>query len=185
MPKGRPSITSRSTTSSKEPGLRRFPRIAAQGPSGRLRRRSTDEERVHRLLSAVVITSTFGVAGLADQSSTSIVGTWKVVKYEDRGPDGTLSYHTVRIQSATSVRRHWPLVGAHRAYTRAEELSRNARGDRRRRRVPRGIPGLRGVFGTYTVDATKGTVTHHVEGSLRPDYTGTDRYAHFGSKEIG
>ena len=34
-------------------------------------------------------------------------------------------------------------------------------------------------FGTYTVDAGKGTVTHHVEGSLRPDYTGTDQVRPF------
>ena len=34
-------------------------------------------------------------------------------------------------------------------------------------------------FGTYTVDATKGTVTHHVEGSLIADYTGTDQVRPF------
>ncbi len=30
-------------------------------------------------------------------------------------------------------------------------------------------------FGTYTVDAKKHVVTHHIEGSLAPDYTGTDQ----------
>jgi lipocalin-like protein len=30
-------------------------------------------------------------------------------------------------------------------------------------------------FGTYTVDAKKHAVTHHVEGSLAPDYTDTDQ----------
>ena len=30
-------------------------------------------------------------------------------------------------------------------------------------------------FGTYTVDAEKHVVTHHVEGSLAPDYTDTDQ----------
>jgi len=30
-------------------------------------------------------------------------------------------------------------------------------------------------FGTYTVDAAKRVVTHHVEGSLAPDFTGTDQ----------
>jgi len=30
-------------------------------------------------------------------------------------------------------------------------------------------------FGTYTVDEEKRVVTHHVEGSLRPDYTDTDQ----------
>src|SRR5260370_1867969 len=30
-------------------------------------------------------------------------------------------------------------------------------------------------FGTYTVDAEKRMVTHHVEGSLAPDFTHTDQ----------
>jgi hypothetical protein len=30
-------------------------------------------------------------------------------------------------------------------------------------------------FGTYTVDAEKRVVTHHVEGSLAPDFTDTDQ----------
>ncbi len=30
-------------------------------------------------------------------------------------------------------------------------------------------------FGTYTVDAKKHVVTHHVEGSLAPDFTDTDQ----------
>ncbi len=30
-------------------------------------------------------------------------------------------------------------------------------------------------FGTYTVDAEKHVVTHHVEGSLAPEFTGTDQ----------
>ena len=30
-------------------------------------------------------------------------------------------------------------------------------------------------FGAYTVDAEKCVVTHHVEGSLAPDFTGTDQ----------
>jgi hypothetical protein len=30
-------------------------------------------------------------------------------------------------------------------------------------------------FGTYTVDAEKRVVTHHVEGGLAPDFTGTDQ----------
>jgi hypothetical protein len=30
-------------------------------------------------------------------------------------------------------------------------------------------------FGTYTVDETKHVVTHHVEGSLSPDFTNTDQ----------
>jgi hypothetical protein len=35
--------------------------------------------------------------------------------------------------------------------------------------------GYVAYFGTYSVNAAKNIVTHHVEGSLAPDYTGTDQ----------
>lgn len=35
--------------------------------------------------------------------------------------------------------------------------------------------GYLAYFGTYTVDETSSVVTHHVEGSLRPSYAGTDQ----------
>lgn len=47
---------------------------------------------MHSLLMAVLIAFTLAVASPAGQSSPSIVGTWKIVKYEDRAVDGTLSY---------------------------------------------------------------------------------------------
>jgi hypothetical protein len=34
-------------------------------------------------------------------------------------------------------------------------------------------------FGTYSVDAAKGVVIHHVEGSVRPGYTDTDQVRPF------
>ncbi len=44
-------------------------------------------------------------------------------------------------------------------------------------------------FGTYTVDTEKHVVTHHVRGSLSPDYTDTDQPRPFkldgGRLEIG
>lgn len=92
---------------------------------------------------------------------------------------GRSAIHTVRVQSGISCTRHGPPVRADHAHARTEAISRDARGNRRRRIVPRGLLAYVAYFGTYTVDATKGTVTHHVEGSLRPDYTGTDQVRPF------
>lgn len=36
-----------------------------------------------------------------------------------------------------------------------------------------------GYFGTYSVDYAKGILVHHVEGSDRPDYTGSDEVRPF------
>jgi hypothetical protein len=35
--------------------------------------------------------------------------------------------------------------------------------------------GYVAYFGRYTVDSVRGLLIHHVEGSLDPDYTGTDQ----------
>jgi hypothetical protein len=35
--------------------------------------------------------------------------------------------------------------------------------------------GYVAYFGTYTVDAAKSVVIHHVEGSLKPSFIGTDQ----------
>ena len=39
--------------------------------------------------------------------------------------------------------------------------------------------GFDAYCGTYTVDETKGTVTHHIEGSKFPNWVGTDQVRHF------
>ncbi|MEO7157273.1 MAG: lipocalin-like domain-containing protein [Vicinamibacterales bacterium] len=108
------------------------------------------------------------------------MGTWKVVKYEDRGPDGTLSYPYGESPVGYFV------------YDTTGHLSVQIM----RTPAMKSFPGMRegtgdgdsyrtaflayvAYFGTYTVDDAKGTVTHHVEGSLRPDYTGTEQIRPF------
>ena len=135
---------------------------------------------MHRLISVVLIAFVSGVTSLAGQSHASIVGTWKVVRYEDRAADGTVSYPYGESPAGYFV------------YDATGHLSVQIM------RTPalKSFPGMRqgtgdgasyreaflayvAYFGTYTVDATNGTVTHHVEGSLRPDYTGTDQVRPF------
>jgi Lipocalin-like domain len=41
--------------------------------------------------------------------------------------------------------------------------------------VKTAFTGYVAYFGTYTVDAAKNVVIHHVEGSLKPSFTGTDQ----------
>jgi hypothetical protein len=133
-----------------------------------------------RLLSVVLITSMSGVTSPGRQSTASIVGTWRVERYEDRAADGAVSYPYGENPVGYCV------------YDATGHLSVQIM------RTPalKSFPGMRegtgdgasygeaflayvAYFGTYTVDATKGTVTHHVEGALRPDYTGTDQVRPF------
>ncbi|MCZ7645403.1 MAG: lipocalin-like domain-containing protein [Planctomycetota bacterium] len=39
--------------------------------------------------------------------------------------------------------------------------------------------GYIAYWGRYSIDAAAGTVTHHVEGSLSPEWVGTDQVRHF------
>jgi hypothetical protein len=39
--------------------------------------------------------------------------------------------------------------------------------------------GYQAYWGTYTVNEEEGTVTHHLEGSLFPNWVGTDRKRFF------
>jgi hypothetical protein len=131
-------------------------------------------------MSAVLIATALAVAGLGAQSSTSIVGTWKVVKYEDHGPDGSVSYPYGEnpvgyfVYDATG---HLSVQIMRTPALKTFPGMREGTGDGASYRAA--FLAYVAYFGTYTVDAAKGTVTHHVEGSMRPDYTGTDQVRPF------
>jgi Lipocalin-like domain len=120
------------------------------------------------------------------QEAPALIGTWRVVEFADLDKDGKWQYwfgeHPrgyfvydatghVHIQIikvpplAAFPESNWdvgtPPSGEHAvaAYTTYEAY-----------------------FGTYTVDEVKHVVTHHVEGSLHPDYTGTDQPRPFNLK---
>jgi hypothetical protein len=135
---------------------------------------------MHRLLALVLVVSTLAGAHLVGQSASPIVGTWKVVRYEDRGADGVVSH----------------LYGEHPQGYFVYDTTGHFSVHIMRSPALTSFPGMRegtgeaalyreaflayvAYFGTYTVDAVKGTVTHHVEGSLKPDYTGTDQVRPF------
>jgi hypothetical protein len=103
-----------------------------------------------------------------------------MVLYEDRSADGTVSYP----------------FGEHPAGYFVYDSTGHLSVQIMRTPAPKSFPGMRdgtgdgasfreafrayaAYFGTYTVDGRKGTVTHHVEGSLRADYTGTDQVRPF------
>lgn len=135
---------------------------------------------MHSLLMAVLIAFTLAVASPAGQSSPSIVGTWKIVKYEDRAVDGTLSYPYGTNPVGYFVYDATGHLSVHIMRTPALKSfpgMRDGTGDAASYREA--FLAYVAYFGTYTVDAAKGTVTHHVEGSLRPDYTGTDQVRPF------
>lgn len=113
-------------------------------------------------------------AAAADEPG--IVGTWKLVTYENRYKDGhidrpygehPLGYFVCDQTGHLSVQieRNPPTPpfasGQDDKFTNAELLNN--------------VLGYAAYFGTYTVDKAHHVLHHKVEGSLLPSYTGTDQ----------
>jgi hypothetical protein len=59
---------------------------------------------------------------------------------------------------------------------RVAALTRRDRADSTRlREMEEALRGYLAYFGTYTVDAAQGVVTHHVQADVRRQFTGTDQ----------
>jgi hypothetical protein len=133
-----------------------------------------------RCLSITLVGLFLWTPGLSAQSTSSIVGTWKVVKYEDHEPDGTIRHPYGENPLGYFVYDPTGHLSIHIMRTpplKSFPGMRDGTGDPAR--YQEAFLAYVAYFGSYTVDAAKSTVTHHVEGSLRPDYTGTDQVRPF------
>jgi hypothetical protein len=111
----------------------------------------------------------------AVSASHNLVGTWRLISFENfrsgkweapygenpRGyfvydPTGRVSIHIMKMPRLAAD-------GFGRGATPSVEQKAAA------------YDAYVGYFGTYTVDAARGIVVHHVEGSLDPSYTDTDQ----------
>jgi hypothetical protein len=108
------------------------------------------------------------------QAPSVLLGTWRLVEYNNWDVTGVLTqpygarprgyfvydatgHVTIQIARMPPM----PAPPGNRALTMAEKAQ--------------AYDSFMAYFGRYSVDAARGTVTHHVEGSLRPDYTDTDQ----------
>ena len=91
-----------------------------------------------------------------------LVGTWRLVSFVARDPDGGES-DTYGAEPRGVLM--YDLGG--RMSVHIARASRDALAD--------ALEGYFGYFGRYSVDASAGIVTHHVEGASHPDFAGTDQ----------
>lgn len=115
-------------------------------------------------------------AALAEPKST-LVGTWRLIEYWNKDSiSGTLEYpygdpplgyflYDATGHVSIHIMRNPPLPRL------SEDGWRKASVDELREMLDAYVA----YFGTYSVDAVRGVVTHHVEGELRRRYTGTDQ----------
>jgi hypothetical protein len=114
-------------------------------------------------------------------SRSRLVGTWKLVKIEERdaqgrlvtpldyGPDpvGMLMYDATGHMSAQAMRRDRPRLPSDDVHRASPEQAKMA------------FVGYNAYFGTYDVDERAGLVVHHVQGAMIPNWVGGHQQRRF------
>jgi lipocalin-like protein len=118
------------------------------------------------------------------QSEPTLIGVWQLVSYEARDSKGIVEYPLA--EQVIGELFYDPggnmSVDAQRPPSVRFRRFRSGYG----RRSPCRIRGLCGLFGLYTIDATKQIVTHHVRGASYPNGVATEqiRYYKFDGKHL-
>ena len=127
--------------------------------------------------SLLLVTATF--AQHPYQDAHSLIGTWRVVEFADLDKDGKWQYWFGEHPRGYFV---YDTTGhVHIQIMKVPPLTPFPESNWDVGKLPSPEHALAAYaaydayFGTYTVDAKKHVVTHHVEGSLAPDYTDTDQ----------
>jgi hypothetical protein len=119
------------------------------------------------------------VTETSSDEAHALIGTWRVVEFADIDKDGRWVYLFGEHPRGYFV---YDATGhVHIQIMKAPPLTPFPEANSDEGKPPTAEHALAAFnayvayFGTYTVDAEKHVVTHHVEGSLSPDYTDTDQ----------
>lgn len=113
------------------------------------------------------------------QLMARFVGMWKLIASEFRKDSGEVYYPLGRKASGLLIytadgTMAAQLMRAERPSFPDGDLSRGSAEDIRRTLI-----GYTAYFGTFSIDADKQTIIHHVLGSLYPDWIGSQQVRHF------
>ena len=113
------------------------------------------------------------------QGANALIGTWRVVEFADLDKDGKWQYRFGEHPRGYFV---YDATGhVHIQIMKVPPLAPFPEANIAVGKLPSAEHALAAYaayvayFGTYTVDANKHVVTHHVEGSLAPEFTDTDQ----------
>jgi hypothetical protein len=113
------------------------------------------------------------------QSVAGLVGTWRLVSYEARDSKGQLQYPLGEHVSGQLV---YDSTGNRSAHVMRNDRPLFAANDPARgtdAEVRAAFEGYTSYFGTYTIDTTKQTVTHHVRGASYPNWVASDQIRYY------
>jgi Lipocalin-like domain len=115
----------------------------------------------------------------AEMTIQQFIGTWKLVTSEFRTSDGKVSYPLGEKAVGILI---YDSGGRMAAQLMRPDRPKFASGDMRGgtpEETKTAAEGYVAYFGTYEVDDKKGTVIHHVEASLFPNWVGQDQVRFF------
>ena len=134
---------------------------------------------LHALLCCGLLLASVVLSQLPAQAAPGLIGTWCLVEFADRDKDGTWHYRFGEHPRGYFV---YDATGhVHIQIMKVPALAPfpEAKLDEGKQPSPEhaleAYAAYVAYFGTYTVDAEKRVVTHHVQGSLAPDFTDTDQ----------
>jgi Lipocalin-like domain len=134
---------------------------------------------IHSLCCSLLLVTVVLSQRPAQQEAKALIGTWRVVEFADLDKNGRWRYWFGEHPRGYFV---YDATGhVHIQIMRVPPLARFPESNWDVGTLPSPEHALAAYtaydayFGTYTVDAKKHLVTHHVEGSLQPDYTDTDQ----------
>jgi hypothetical protein len=112
-------------------------------------------------------------------SLPNLVGTWRLVSYEARTASGEAGYplgHHVVGQLFYDVRGN---MSAHVMRVDRPAFASDDLGAGTDAEVRAAFEGHASYFGTYTIDPSARTVTHHVRGASYPNWMGHDQIRYY------
>ena len=117
--------------------------------------------------------------GPRPDAASVLVGTWRLVSFESKTAGGAIRH---QLGPAATGRLVYDAAGYMSAQLMDPERPQFASGDLTQgsdTEVRAAVAGYIAYYGTYTIDQTRGVVTHHVQGALFPNWVGGDQTRYF------
>ena len=127
----------------------------------------------------ILLTGSFITEAQKTESPISLVGTYRLVSFETRYEKGDIQYP---FGKDAVGQLSYDSAGNMSAFVMQPDRPKFTSGDRLQgtdAEVRAAFEGFVGYFGTYTVNAVKGTVTHHVLGAFLPNWVGGDQIRYY------
>ncbi len=133
---------------------------------------------IHTLCCSLLLVA-IAFAQRSARAADALIGTWRVVEFADLDKDGKWQYRFGEHPRGYIV---YDATGhVHIQIMKVPPVAPFPEGNVAEGKPPSAEHALAAYtayvayFGTYTVDKKKHVVTHHVEGSLAPEFTDTDQ----------